>query len=53
MKFENKINKILRRNDRDTAQLYEHGDVHVMRRALSPNNADGMANSVDPDLGVV
>ena len=30
MKFMNKIDKKVRRNDRDTAQLYEHGDVRVM-----------------------
>ena len=30
MKFMNKIGKDIRRNDWDTAQLYEHGDVLVM-----------------------
>ena len=32
-KFSNlymKFDKIIRRRDRDMAQLYEHGDVHVM-----------------------
>ena len=30
MKLMNKINKTLSRNDSETVQLYEHGDVHVM-----------------------
>ena len=30
MKFMNKIDKKVRRNDIDTAQLYEHVDVHEM-----------------------
>ena len=30
MKFMNKIDKTVSGNDSDAAQLYKHGDVHVM-----------------------
>ena len=34
MKFMNKIDKNVRKNDWDRAQLYEHGDVYVMDGSL-------------------